>query len=283
MQLVHTRAELADRLAGTARDRRAVVMTMGALHEGHLSLVRRARAEVGEDGLVEATIFLNPLQFGDPGDLARYPRTLDADLAKLESAGTDLVYAPDVADMYPAPMTVTIDPGPLGSELEGVLRPGHFAGMLTVVAKLLVRTAPGVAVFGAKDYQQLVLIRAMVADFDLGATVVGAPIVRDPDGLALSSRNRFLTPEQRVRALGLSRALTAGQAAAEAGKAAPGVLTAARGVLAAHDVDVDYLELRDPDLGPAPRHGDARLLVAAAFGPTRLIDNGRVTFASRRR
>jgi len=278
MQLVHPRAELADRLAGTAHDRRAVVMTMGALHEGHLSLVRRARAEVGADGLVEATIFVNPLQFGDPGDLARYPRTLDADLAKLESAGTDLVYAPDVADMYPVPVTVTIDPGPLGSELEGALRPGHFAGMLTVVAKLLIRTAPGVAVFGAKDYQQFVLIRAMVADLDLGATIVGAPIVRDPDGLALSSRNRFFSPEQRARALGLSRALTAGQSAAEAGEAPPGVLAAARDVLAAHDVDVDYLEVRDPDLGPAPRHGDARLLVAAAFGPTRLIDNGPVTF-----
>jgi pantoate--beta-alanine ligase len=278
MQLVHTRAELADRLAGTSPERRAVVMTMGALHEGHLSLVRRARAEVGPGGLVEATIFVNPLQFGDPGDLARYPRTLDADLAKLESSGTDLVYAPDVADMYPAPVTVTIDPGRLGSELEGALRPGHFAGMLTVVAKLLIRTAAGVAVFGAKDYQQVVLIRAMVADLDLGVSIVGAPILRDPDGLALSSRNRFLDPAQRARALGLSRALSAAQAAAAAGEAAPGVLAAAGDVLAAHDVDVDYLELRSPDLGPAPAHGDARLLVAAAFGRTRLIDNGRVTF-----
>jgi pantoate--beta-alanine ligase len=278
MQLVHTRADLADHLAGTARDQRAVVMTMGALHEGHLSLIRRARGEVGADGLVEATIFVNPLQFGDPADLARYPRTLDADLAQLEAAGTDVVYAPDLDDMYPSPVTVTIDPGPLGGQLEGARRPGHFAGMLTVVAKLLVRTAPGVAVFGAKDYQQLVLIRAMVADLDLDVRIVGADIIRDSDGLALSSRNRFLTPDQRSRALGLSRALTAAATAADDGAAMAGVLTAAGDVLAAHDVEADYLEVRDPDLGPAPAHGPARLLVAAGFGATRLIDNGRVTF-----
>ncbi len=278
MQLVRTRTDLADRIAGIPRERRAVVMTMGALHEGHLSLIRRARAEVGPAGLVEATIFVNPLQFGDPADLARYPRTLDADLRKLDSAGTDLVYAPDLADMYPAPVTVTIDPGPLGYVLEGALRPGHFAGMLTVVAKLLIRTAAGVAVFGAKDYQQLVLIRAMAADLDLGTSIVGAPIVRDPDGLAMSSRNRFLDPGQRARALGLSRALTAAGSAAAGGAAAPAVLAVAGDVLAAHDVEVDYLELRDNDLGAAPGHGDARLLVAAAFGQTRLIDNGLVTF-----
>jgi len=278
MQLVRTRTDLADRIAGIPRERRAVVMTMGALHEGHLSLIRRARAEVGPAGLVEVTIFVNPLQFGDPADLARYPRTLDADLRKLDSAGTDLVYAPDLADMYPAPVTVTIDPGPLGYVLEGALRPGHFAGMLTVVAKLLIRTAAGVAVFGAKDYQQLVLIRAMAADLDLGTSIVGAPIVRDPDGLAMSSRNRFLDPGQRARARALSRALTAAGSAAAGGAAAPAVLAVAGDVLAAHDVEVDYLELRDNDLGPAPGHGDARLLVAAAFGQTRLIDNGLVTF-----
>ncbi len=280
MQVVHTRADLADRLAGTERERRAVVMTMGALHEGHLSLVRRARAEVGPGGLVEATIFVNPLQFGDPGDLARYPRTLDDDLAKLASTGTDLVYAPDLTDMYPAPVTVTVDPGPLGSQLEGALRPGHFAGMLTVVAKLLIRTGVGVAVFGAKDYQQLVLIRSMVTDLDLAVGIVGAPIVRDPDGLAMSSRNRFLDPGQRARALGLSRALTAAQTSAAAGATAGGVLRAAGDVLATHDVDVDYLELRDPDLraSPAPVHGDARLLLAATFGSTRLIDNAPIRF-----
>jgi pantoate--beta-alanine ligase len=277
MQLVRTHTELTHRLAGTPRELRAVVMTMGALHDGHLSLVRRARAEVGPAGLVVATVFVNPLQFGDPGDLARYPRTLDADTAQLDSAGTDLVYAPELADMYPAPVTVTIDPGPLGSELEGAVRPGHFAGMLTVVAKLLIRTAAGVAVFGAKDYQQLVLIRAMAADLDLGATIVGAPTVRDADGLALSSRNRFLDPGQRARALGLSRALAAAQATATAGATPAGVLSAAEGVLSAHDVDVDYLELRGPDLQPAAEHGDARLLMAAAFGSTRLIDNGHIT------
>jgi len=277
MQLVRTRSELTDRLAATPRERRGVVLTMGALHEGHLSLIRRARDEVGPDGLVEATIFVNPLQFGDAADLARYPRTLDADLAKLEAAGTDLVYAPDLADMYPAPVTVTIDPGPVGSELEGALRPGHFAGMLTVVAKLLIRSAAAVAVFGAKDYQQLVLIRAMVADLDLGTRIVGAPIVRDPDGLAMSSRNRFLDPGQRARALGLSRALAVAGEAATARAAAPAVLTAAGDVLAAHGVDVDYLELRDNDLGPVPEHGAARLLVAASFGSTRLIDNALVS------
>lgn len=277
MQVVHTRPELASAIAGTPRGRRAVVMTMGALHEGHLSLVHRARTEVGADGLVEATIFVNPLQFGDPGDLARYPRTLDADLEKLAAISTDVVYVPDVAGMYPAPVTVTIDPGPLGTELEGAVRPGHFAGMLTVVAKLLIHTAPGVAVFGAKDYQQLVLIQAMSLDLDLGVGIVGAPIVRDADGLALSSRNRFLDPDQRARALGLSRALSAAQDAAAAGAAAPDVLVAAGDILVGHDVDVDYLELRAPDLGPVPTAGAARLLVAAAFGPTRLIDNGPVT------
>ena len=278
MDVVHTHTELTERLGDSARTSRAVVMTMGALHDGHLSLVRRARAEVGAAGLVVATVFVNPLQFGDPADLARYPRTLPEDVAALDAAGVDVVYAPDVADMYPRPVTVTLDPGRLGAELEGAQRPGHFAGMLTVVAKLLVRTGARVSVFGAKDYQQLVLIRRMVADLDLGVQVIGAPIVRDPDGLALSSRNRFLDPDQRARALALSGSLAAARRSAAEGGAAADALHAASQVLAAADVTPDYLEIRDPDLGAPPDRGEARLLVAAAFGPTRLIDNGLVTF-----
>jgi pantoate--beta-alanine ligase len=267
---VSTRADLA-----AARDavRGAVglVPTMGALHAGHGALIETANAECD---VVVVSIFVNPLQFGPNEDLARYPRTLDADLQLCERLGTDIVWAPTVTDMYPhGGAQVQVSPGPLGAILEGVSRPTHFAGMLTVVAKLLNTVRPARGYFGEKDYQQLTLIRQMAADLDLGAGIVGVPTVREADGLAMSSRNRYLSAVERIRARALSRALFAGRDAAAAGGLQAG-LTVATGVLAAEPgIDVDYLELCAPDLAPAPDSGIARLLVAARVGQTRLIDN----------
>ncbi|HEV7653690.1 MAG TPA: pantoate--beta-alanine ligase [Mycobacteriales bacterium] len=266
MSLVHTRAELAA-ARGSSTGTLALVPTMGALHDGHADLVRYAAKKADA---VAVSLFVNPLQFGPGEDLDRYPRTLDADLARLADLGVDLVFAPSAAEMYPdGPPAVTVDPGPLGDLLEGASRPGHFAGVLTVVTKLLGLVRPDVAVFGEKDYQQLTLVRRTVADLELGVRIEGAPTVRDPDGLALSSRNRFLSSEDREQALALSRALRAGAAAGAAGAGL--VLMAATEQL--RGVDVDYLALRGPDLGPAPATGPARLLVAARVGTTRLIDN----------
>ncbi|GAA3497468.1 pantoate--beta-alanine ligase [Streptomyces prasinosporus] len=199
-----------DRLAVPGRT--AVVMTMGALHEGHATLVRAARERVGRDGFVIVTVFVNPLQFGAGEDLDRYPRTLDADLETAERAGADIVFAPSVDEMYPGGRPeVTLRAGAMGERLEGAARPGHFDGMLTVVAKLLHLTRPDVALFGQKDAQQLALIRRMVRDLDFGVEIVGVPTVREEDGLALSSRNRYLSPGERHTALALSRALFAGR------------------------------------------------------------------------
>jgi pantoate--beta-alanine ligase len=250
----------------------ALVPTMGALHEGHRQLIRHARRMPGA-GVVAVSIFVNPLQFGPNEDLSRYPRALEADLQLCRDEGAELVFAPDVEQMYPTgPATSTVDPGPLGAELEGAIRPGHFAGVLTVVAKLFHVIGPDVAFFGEKDYQQLVLVKKMVADLNFPLAVVGVPTVREPDGLALSSRNTYLSPEQRRLAATLQRALSAGASVSARGPEA--VLFAARSVLDAQpDLAVDYLELRDPDLGPDPRAGQARLLVAARLGSTRLIDN----------
>ena len=265
-ELVRTRAELAAARAGVAGSL-ALVPTMGALHDGHAELIRYA------DTLADAvavSLFVNPLQFGPAEDLDRYPRTLERDLDLLDRLGVGLVFAPGATEMYPdGRPAVTVDPGPLGGVLEGASRPGHFAGVLTVVTKLLGLVRPDVAVFGEKDYQQLALIRRTVADLELGVRIVGAPTVRDPDGLALSSRNRYLSPEQRQQALALSRALRAG--AEEGPSGAGSVLKAATEEL--RGVDVDYLALRGVDLGPAPAAGPARLLVAARVGSTRLIDN----------
>jgi pantoate--beta-alanine ligase len=266
------RAELADaraKMAGTI----AVVMTMGALHDGHEALIRAARGRADE---VLVTIFVNPLQFGPNEDFQRYPRSLDADLAICARNGVDAVFAPDVTGMYPhGEPALRVDPGPLGTVLEGASRPGHFAGVLTVVLKLLQLTRPDLSFFGEKDYQQLTLIRAMVRDLDVPVEIVGVPTVREPDGLALSSRNRYLDPDQRRTALALSQALAAGAAAAGSGAAGGGadaVLAAARAALGGR-VEPDYLALTDPDLGPAPAHGPARLLIAARVATTRLIDN----------
>ncbi|MBV9920037.1 MAG: 4-phosphopantoate--beta-alanine ligase, partial [Pseudonocardia sp.] len=193
-------------------------------------------------------------------------------LAACREEGVELVFTPGVADMYPEGADTVVTPGVLGTEMEGAVRPGHFPGVLTVVSKLFHIVAPDAALFGEKDYQQLVLVQKMVRDLDFFLSIVGVPIVREPDGLAMSSRNVYLSPEERKRALVLSRALRAGaEVAARGGDA---VLAAARGVLAEEpEVAVDYLELRAPDLGPAPAVGQARLLVAARVGVTRLIDN----------
>jgi pantoate--beta-alanine ligase len=254
-----------------------LVPTMGALHEGHRALIRRARELAGPDGSVVVSVFVNPLQFGSGDDLDRYPRTLLADVLIGAEEGADLVFAPSADQMYPRPQLVTVDPGPLGLVLEGESRPGHFSGVLTVVAKLLELTCPDTAVFGEKDAQQLALVRRMALDLDLGVQIVGVPTVRDPDGLAISSRNRFLSPAERQTALLLPAALRAGQEAARAGPAA--VLKAAGEVLATTadpPLQLDYLALVDPDtFGEAGEDyaGPARLLVAARVGATRLIDN----------
>jgi pantoate--beta-alanine ligase len=286
-RLAHTRAELSDLLAGARGADRPVglVPTMGALHEGHASLLRVARERVG-GGAVVASIFVNPLQFGPAEDLDRYPRTFDEDLAVCERECVDVVFAPDVAEVYPgwpAQPQVTIEPGPLATVLEGKTRPGHFRGVLTVVAKLFGLVRPDLAVFGEKDYQQLVLVRRMVDDLCLGVEVVGAETHREPDGLALSSRNRYLDAEQRREAVVLSRALRRAQEDADRGVDA--ALGAARAALrTSHGVDLDYLVITDPDLGELPRDvpagTEARVLIAAKVGSTRLIDNLPLTLGS---
>ncbi|HVH21493.1 MAG TPA: pantoate--beta-alanine ligase [Pseudonocardia sp.] len=249
----------------------ALVPTMGALHAGHRELIRHARRAPGAV-VTAVSIFVNPLQFGPSEDLDRYPRPLEADLQACRDEGVELVFMPGVSDMYAEGADTAVVPGPLGEQLEGAVRPGHFAGVLTVVAKLFHIVGPDLAFFGEKDYQQLTLIRKMVRDLDFPLAVVGVPTVREADGLALSSRNAYLAPADRARANALHRALTAGAGVSAHGPGA--VLAAAREVLAAEPaLTVDYLELRAADLGPTPTSGPARLLVAARIGGTRLIDN----------
>jgi pantoate--beta-alanine ligase len=279
--LAHTAGEL-DAARRAMAGRVGVVMTMGALHEGHATLIRSARA-IADSVLV--TIFVNPLQFGAGEDLDRYPRTLDADLMLAAEAGADVVFAPAVAEVYPGgEPQVRLSAGPMGRGYEGASRPGHFDGMLTVVAKLLHLTAPDVAFFGEKDGQQLALIRRMVADLNFPVEIVGVPTVREADGLALSSRNRYLSAEERERALALSRALFAGRDARAAGAAPSEVRKAADAVLqeAGSGIALDYLGLIDPsDFTEIDREdftGEAVLAVAAKVGTTRLIDNVRIRF-----
>ena len=284
--LAHTREELADLLADARREgaRVAFVPTMGALHEGHASLMRTARAATA--GPVVVSIFVNPMQFGPGEDLDRYPRTLDADLEVCAAEGVDVVFAPDVEEMYPGGFShdsvrdgVTVAPGRLATILDGASRPGHFDGVLTVVAKLFGLVRPDLAVFGQKDYQQLTLVRRMVRDLCMGIEVIGGETVREPDGLALSSRNRYLDAEQRQVAVALSRALRAAQERAPYG--VPAARWAAMAVLkeaAASGLELDYLALTSPDLGDAPETGEGRILVAARIGTTRLIDNMSITF-----
>ncbi|RKT52175.1 pantoate--beta-alanine ligase [Saccharothrix australiensis] len=248
----------------------ALVPTMGALHAGHRKLIREAH--VMQNTVVVVSIFVNPTQFGPNEDFAAYPRTFESDVDVCREERVGLVFAPAAEDVYLPGATVTVSPGPLGDELEGASRPGHFAGVLTVVSKLFNIVQPTYAVFGEKDYQQLTLIHRMARDLNFPVDVVGVPTVREADGLALSSRNRYLSEAERAAATALSAALVAG--AHVSGQGADAVLGAASATLAAEPaVDLDYLELRAPDLGPAPENGDARLLVAARVGATRLIDN----------
>jgi pantoate--beta-alanine ligase len=279
--LATTRAGLAAARAALAGPV-VLVPTMGALHDGHRSLLRLARELAGQAGSVIVSIFVNPLQFGPHEDFDRYPRPLENDLAVCADEGVQLVFAPGLPEIYPAEPVVTLNPGPLGRVLEGSSRHGFFDGVLTVVLKLFQLTSPDIAVFGEKDAQQLALVRRMTADLDLGVQIVGAPLHRDADGLATSSRNAYLSADERLQALALSRALAAAGSAAADGAAA--ALAAARGVLdgaasGRPPVQLDYLVLADPDTfaeaGPGYQ-GPAVLLVAARVGSTRLIDNARI-------
>jgi pantoate--beta-alanine ligase len=247
-----------------------LVPTMGALHDGHLTLIRAAKRVQG--AVVVVSIFVNPLQFGANEDLDKYPKTLDDDLALLREEGVEVAFTPTAAQMYPDGPRTSVQPGRLGAELEGAARPTHFAGVLTVVLKLLQIVQPDRAFFGEKDYQQLVMIREMVADLNVDAAIVGVPIVREPDGLAMSSRNRYLSDVEREQAGALSAALLAGMYAAAGGT--PAAVDAARAVLdEVPAIEIDYLEVRDIALGPAPTEGAARMLLAARLGATRLLDN----------
>ena len=252
----------------------AVVMTMGALHEGHAELMREARRRLPQ-GRIIVTDFVNPTQFGAGEDFDRYPRTLEADVEVCERNDVDIVFAPSVDEVYGASgLGITVDPGPRGSILEGASRPGHFAGVLTVVAKLMHITRPDIALFGEKDYQQLVLIRDMVRALDFPVEVIGVPTVREPDGLAMSSRNRYLSADARERAAAIPRALAEGQAAAARGTEA--VREAAQGVLDSEGIDIDYVVVADTDLGEPPNDGRARILIAVRIDDVRLIDNAEV-------
>jgi len=271
--VVRTRDELRAARAALPGKEIAVVMTMGALHEGHATLIQQARE--GADHVI-VTIFLNPLQFGPKEDLSRYPRTFDADLEICRRDGADIVFAPSPDVVYPeGDPGVRVSAGPLGAVLEGQSRPGHFDGMLTVVCKLMHLTGGTRFLFGQKDAQQLLLIRRMVRDLDFPAKVVSVPTVREADGLAMSSRNTYLTPSDREVALSLSRALRAGAGAAPEGPSA--IRRAARAVLVAEPlVLVDYLVLVHPtSLRDVPEwyRGEALLAVAGKVGTTRLIDN----------
>ncbi|GAA4223455.1 pantoate--beta-alanine ligase [Actinomadura meridiana] len=279
--IARTRDELAEarsQVGGTL----ALVPTMGALHEGHRSLIRRARRSADT---VAVSIFVNPLQFGPDEDFDRYPRTLDADLDICADEGVNLVFVPPRSVMYPDEPQVTVRSGPIGEVVEGASRPGHFDGMLTVVLKLLNLVRPDLAIFGEKDAQQLAVIRRMVADLNVPVEIVGAPTIREPDGLALSSRNRYLSADERQTALALSLALHAGSDAVTKGPDT--VLAAAATVLdkaatANPPLLLDYVVLVDPAtfLPVTPVYtGPAVLAVAGRVGATHLIDNVPLQFS----
>ncbi|PKQ17218.1 MAG: pantoate--beta-alanine ligase [Actinobacteria bacterium HGW-Actinobacteria-8] len=268
-------AEMAPARKGKKPGRRAIVMTMGALHEGHLALVRAAREAADQ---VVVTVFVNPLQFGDPADLEHYPRDLDADAALLDPLGVDVLYAPSVEDMYPGgnPI-VTVSAGDINDVFEGVYRPGHFDGVLTVVLKLMHLTQPDVALFGQKDAQQAIAVRAMCRDLNVPVEIVVVPTVRDQDGLALSSRNAHLSEEERADALVLSRALAEAQQVLDEGGPLSLAMTVARAAFAAAPAVVpDYIGAMDPASAQPVSddyRGDVVIAVAAHVGGTRLIDN----------
>jgi pantoate--beta-alanine ligase len=251
-----------------------LVPTMGALHEGHLALVDEARRHAD---VVAVSIFVNPLQFNRPDDFAAYPRPIDDDLARCERHGVDAVYAPTAADMYPAGFETHVQPGPLADLLEGAQRPGHFLGVTTVVCKLFGAARPHVAVFGQKDFQQLAIIRRMTTDLDMGIRIVGMPTVREADGLAMSSRNRRLSPADRAAAVCVPRSLQAVQSALAAGELDTARLAAiGRAVVDAEPAArFEHLELVHPDtLQPLSTVHDTAVAVTAVwFGDVRLIDN----------
>ena len=277
MEVVTTRGEFrkATFAARSAGSRLGLVPTMGALHSGHMSLMRTAASSCD---VVAVSIFVNPLQFSSASDLARYPADLERDLAMVQEAGVGIVFAPSVGEMYPRGEPVTrVEPGPLAARLEGASRPGHFTGVATVVTKLLSLCGHCCAFFGEKDFQQLVVVRHLVADLDLDVEVVGCPTVREPDGLACSSRNRRLGTEDRSAAAVLFRALGAGSAAIVTGAthSAEVEATMAAVVAAEPRVRLDYAVVLDPVTfeSPASLAGELRLLIAADVGPVRLIDN----------
>ena len=272
MQVVHTAAELRAALGGEAGT--AFVPTMGNLHAGHVSLIELAKRHGGP---LVASIFVNPLQFGAGEDFERYPRTLEADCEKLATAGCDLVFAPDVAEMYPVPQTFSVEPpDALANDLCGAFRPGHFSGVATVVLKLFNLVQPRVAVFGKKDFQQLLVIRELVRQFNLPIEIVAGTTLREADGLALSSRNAYLGTSERIQAAALQQELAAIVTAIEAGERDFEVLaaTAARHLKMA-GWRVDYVALRDAATLQPPTPESTRLVVlgAAWLGKTRLIDN----------
>jgi pantoate--beta-alanine ligase len=253
-----------------------LVPTMGALHDGHLALVREA---VRSCDLVVVSIFVNPTQFGPGEDFERYPRRVERDVEALAPKGVEIVFTPSAEEMYPNGPSVTVDPGSLAARWEGEFRPGHFSGMATVVAKLLGIVRPDYAYFGEKDYQQLAIVRRMVRDLELGAEVVGCPTVRDADGLALSSRNAFLSPEEREHSLALPRALEAARMAFDAGErdgaALESVMRAAIVTRAPDAVALEYASVVDAESLEPLAHvtAGARALIAGRVGKTRLIDN----------
>jgi len=251
-----------------------LVPTMGALHEGHLSLVAASRVRCD---LTVVSVFVNPTQFGEGEDFDAYPRDLDADAALLEDAGVDVLFAPSTAVMYPEGAVTRVDPGPLATMWCGVSRPIHFAGVATVVTKLLSIVGPDVAFFGEKDYQQLKVIERVVKDLDIPTHIVGCPIVREPDGLALSSRNRYLTPEQRSHALVLSRAIERARARVKAGETDAAALQRelAETIASEPGVALDYAAVVDAETleSVTELRREGRALVAARVGSARLIDN----------
>lgn len=252
----------------------ALVPTMGALHDGHISLVRLAHRHADR---VMASIFVNPAQFAPHEDFGRYPRTWNADIAALRAEKTDLIFAPDIKEVYPEGFATQITPkGPALAGLEDKFRPHFFGGVATVVAKLLIQAMPDVAIFGEKDYQQLLIIRRMARDLDLPIKIVGAPIVRESDGLALSSRNIYLSPAERETAPALNRTLRDAATAIAKSERITSVLAQAKATLETAGFSVDYFEARNSEtLAPLTslREGPIRLLLAAKLGATRLIDN----------